>query len=181
MRKRALIITLASALLLVWGTLYAQTNNEYAEALKYYETGNYSEAIKYLKDYVEKKPEPSAYYLIGYALYKLGRNSEAAEYFKQAYFIDPNFSPQQMEYFKKKPREETKEIEKLSGKSQGMETPSQEPAVMGAPAEERAPEEETPSAAPSIPQSGAGEESTPAQPEPQKEVSPSQETVQPRQ
>ena len=79
MKNRILILTLAFALFLTWGTLYAQTEKEYSEALKNYEKGNYSEAIDYLKSYVEKKPEPSAYYLLGYALYKAGRYSEAAE------------------------------------------------------------------------------------------------------
>jgi hypothetical protein len=74
---------------------FAETDTEYDKALKYYNSGKYKEAVELLKNYVQTKPEPSAYYRIGYALYKLKKFNEADEYFKMTYLIDPMFSPQQ--------------------------------------------------------------------------------------
>lgn len=96
MRKPGLIIALSIMFFLLPGIALAEVNNvdnEYDAALEYYNSGKYEEVIKYLKIYVEKKPEPSAYYLLGYALYNLGRYEEADEYFADAYLIDPEFSP----------------------------------------------------------------------------------------
>jgi hypothetical protein len=73
----------------------AETDAEYDKALKYYNSGKYREAVELFKNYIQTKPEPSAYYRIGYALYKLRKFTEADEYFKMAYLIDPMFSPQQ--------------------------------------------------------------------------------------
>jgi hypothetical protein len=67
--------------------------NEYETGLKHYNRGEFGEAVKYLKRYVEKNPTSSAYYLIGYSLYKLDRHDEAHEYFKEAYLINTEFSP----------------------------------------------------------------------------------------
>jgi hypothetical protein len=75
--------------------ILAETDTEYEKALTYYNSGKYKEAIELLKNYVQTKPEPSAYYRIGYALYKLKNFNEADEYFKMTYLIDPMFSPQQ--------------------------------------------------------------------------------------
>jgi hypothetical protein len=75
--------------------ILAETDAEYDKALKYYNSGKYKEAVELFKHYVQTKPEPSAYYRIGYALYKLRKYGEADEYFKMAYLIDPMFSPQQ--------------------------------------------------------------------------------------
>jgi len=58
----------------------------------YYDLKNYKEAVKRFKEYTAKKPDPTAYYLIGYSLYKLGKFSEADDYFREAFFIDPDFS-----------------------------------------------------------------------------------------
>ncbi|MGE5893055.1 MAG: DUF5684 domain-containing protein [bacterium] len=127
MKKSVFLSVLILSCLLTWGIVAAQTTDEYQEALRYYEKGNFSEAVNYLKMYVDKKPDPSAYYLLGYSLYKLGRHSEASEYFKQAYLIDPNFSPQQMEYFKKQPKEEMKEIERLSREPEEKAATPEEP------------------------------------------------------
>jgi len=76
-------------------------NKEFRQGLQYYNSRNYKAAVKQFKEYVNSKPEPAAYYLIGYSLYKLGRFSEADEYFSQAYFIDPEFSLEKAGLIKK--------------------------------------------------------------------------------
>lgn len=66
---------------------------EFGEALSFYEKGDFNNAVKYLKEYVEKTPDPYAYYLLGYASYKIKNYSESIKYFKEAYTLDPNLSP----------------------------------------------------------------------------------------
>ena len=65
----------------------------YDKAIKAYFKKDYKTATKYFKVYVEKKPDPYAYYLLGYALYKMKKHPESAKYFREAYIIDPNISP----------------------------------------------------------------------------------------
>jgi tetratricopeptide (TPR) repeat protein len=79
----------------------APDNKEFRKGLKYYNSRNYKAAVKQFKEYVNNKPDPAAYYLIGYSLYKLGKFSEADEYFSQAYFIDPEFSLEKAGLIKK--------------------------------------------------------------------------------
>jgi tetratricopeptide (TPR) repeat protein len=74
----------------------ALADSEFDAALKEYYSGHYNETVIRLKAYVEKRPDAPAYYLIGYSLYKLDRFKEADEYFKEAYLIDPGFSPEQL-------------------------------------------------------------------------------------
>lgn len=98
MKKIAFIVIMSFVLLAVSDTILAKTDTaktdtDYDNALKYYNSKKYKEAVRIFKEYIKKKPDPSAYYRIGYALYELRKFSEANEYFKQAYLIDPNFSP----------------------------------------------------------------------------------------
>jgi hypothetical protein len=95
MKKIAFIIAVIVALFVLSGIILAGTDTDYDKALTYYNNGKYKEAITLLKDYIKKKPDSSAYYRIGYALYKLRKFDEANEYFKMAYLIDPQFSPRQ--------------------------------------------------------------------------------------
>lgn len=74
----------------------ANMNSEYEKALSFYNNGKFKEAAEILKEYVKHKPDSDAYYRTGYALYKLKRFDEADEYFRQAYLIDPDYSPQQI-------------------------------------------------------------------------------------
>ncbi len=76
----------------------AQMNDDYDRALYYYKKANYAEAVKYLNLYLEKKPDPSAYYLKGYALYKIGSYGDASKNFEDAYFIDPMFDPEKIDF-----------------------------------------------------------------------------------
>jgi TolA-binding protein len=80
------------AALLTAGLAGAQ-ENIYDKAVRAYDRRDFRTAVKYLKVYVEKRPDAYAYYLLGYALYKLKDNSESAKYFREAYTLDPNVSP----------------------------------------------------------------------------------------
>jgi hypothetical protein len=94
MKKTAFIFIMFFALFLVVSdTILAKTDTEYDKAFKYYNSKKYKEASLLLKEYVKKRPDPAAYYRIAYALYELRKFNEADEYFKQAYLVDPNFSP----------------------------------------------------------------------------------------
>ncbi len=81
------------------------SDSEFRIGLKFYNSGNYKAAVKQLQEYVNKKPDPTAYYLIGYSLYKLGKFSEADEYFNQAFLIDPDFSLEKVGLIEKPSRE----------------------------------------------------------------------------
>lgn len=96
MKHFAYTIIAFLAVLAMCNIILAETDAEYDKALKYYNSRKYNEAATLFKEYVKKKPEASAYYRIGYSLYKLRKYKEADEYFKMAYLIDPMFSPQQI-------------------------------------------------------------------------------------
>jgi len=81
--------------------VFAQTTDLYRAAIQHYYKGNYQKAEQLLKEYVKKSPTAEAYYLLGYCLYKMKKFDEANQYFKEAYLIDPNFSPTSASYFKK--------------------------------------------------------------------------------
>jgi tetratricopeptide (TPR) repeat protein len=61
--------------------------------MKAYHKKDFKKAILYLQEYVGQKPDPYAYYLLGYANYKLKNHAESAKYFREAYVLDPNISP----------------------------------------------------------------------------------------
>jgi len=65
----------------------------YAKGLEAYEKKDYRTAVKYLGEYVKKKPDADAYYLLGYAYYKLNNHPESMRAFKEAYTLDPGVSP----------------------------------------------------------------------------------------
>jgi TolA-binding protein len=79
-------------LLLITSPLMAE-ENPYDKAVHAYMKKDFRTAVKYLKEYVAQKPDPHAYYLLGYALYKQKKHSESAKYFEEAYVLDPNISP----------------------------------------------------------------------------------------
>ena len=93
MRRSFFVLVVLFVIFTVTAPVLGQ-ESEYDTGLKYYYNGKYEEAIKHLRDSVNKKPDPAAYYLIGYSFYKLGKFKEATPYFEEAYFIDPNFSPE---------------------------------------------------------------------------------------
>ena len=102
MKKSGLII----ALFLLFSSVSAGAvpdDVEFRKGLKFYNSRNYKAAAKQLQEYVKNKPDPTAYYLIGYSLYELGKFSEANEYFSQAYLIDPEFSLEKAGLIEKTP------------------------------------------------------------------------------
>jgi tetratricopeptide (TPR) repeat protein len=103
MKKVSLVIIMFIAWSVLPGAIFADSDFGYETALKYYSKGEYEEALKRLDAYVKEKPDPAAYYLIGYSLYELGRFAEADENFNQAYLIDPAFSPVKIELNEKYP------------------------------------------------------------------------------
>ncbi len=100
MKKIVFVFIMFFALFITTDTVFAKNNSEYADALKNYNSGKFTDAVTILKEYIKKNPQPSAYYLLGYALYELGNYDEANEYFKETYFIDPTFSPARTGYAK---------------------------------------------------------------------------------
>jgi tetratricopeptide (TPR) repeat protein len=74
--------------------------------MKNYYSGKYKEVVRDLKEYTEKTPDPAAYYLIGYSLYKLRNYAESEEYFKKAFLLDPQFSPETVGLVKRSPARE---------------------------------------------------------------------------
>ena len=114
MKKIVFVVLMVFALSAVYDTAFAAENSEYSKALKYYNSKKYKEAVELLKEQVQKNPSPSGYYLLGYALYKLGKFEEANEYFKEAYLLDPEFSIEKAGLIKKTPEAKAEEAEKPS-------------------------------------------------------------------
>lgn len=90
MRIFIIFLTLLS-LLAIYNSKVYSVNLE--EAIILYQKGNFKKCIKYLEDYTKTLPDPRAYYLLGYSYYKIKKHSESMKYFKEAYLIDPEFSP----------------------------------------------------------------------------------------
>jgi hypothetical protein len=130
MKKISFVVILWAAFFMSHSMIFASPDSGYDAALKYYAKGKYEEAVKYLEEYVQTKPEPAAYYLIGYSLYKLGRFSEADEYFNQAYLIDPTFLPEKIGLSQKYPPVKPKKAKKrVKGHKQAV-APKQKSGVV---------------------------------------------------
>jgi len=100
MKKTGLVIALLLLFAAVSGAAVSN-DTEFRAGLKLYNNKKYEAAVIHFKEYVNRKPDPTAYYLLGYSLYKLGRFSEADEYFREAYFIDPEISLEKAGLIKK--------------------------------------------------------------------------------
>jgi TolA-binding protein len=85
------ILVIGSVIFFLFSTVMAQEDS-YNKALKSYAKKDYRTAAKYFREYVEKNPDPAAYYLLGYAMYKMKKHAESVKYFKEAYLIDPDIS-----------------------------------------------------------------------------------------
>ncbi len=114
MKKLIFIVLMVFALSAVYDTTFAAENSEFSKALKYYNSKKFKEAVELLKEQVQKNPTPSVYYLLGYALYKLGKFEEANEYFKETYLLDPEFSLEKAGLIKKTPEAKAEDAEKPS-------------------------------------------------------------------
>lgn len=114
MKHFGLLVLFAVVFLMSNGNaLYAQEET-YEKAVNAYLKKDFKTAAAYLKEYVAHKPDAEAYYLLGYATYMIHRKSgglrksrgvEAADYFREAYLIDPNFSPKKIDYTKYKKKQ----------------------------------------------------------------------------
>lgn len=87
------IIALMFIILLFFVSSGLAQQSAYDKALDAYSKKEFNTAIEYLKEYIAEKPEAQAYYLLGYANYKLKKFKEAADYFSEAYLLDPEFDP----------------------------------------------------------------------------------------
>lgn len=94
MKKLMLSMVLFVLIAAVASATVPGEDKEFQSGVENYNTRNYETAVKHFQKYVGNNPDPTAYYLIGYSMYKLGKFSEADEYFKEAYLIDPGFSPE---------------------------------------------------------------------------------------
>ncbi len=103
--KRSLFGLLAGVffLLVSQGSLNAQPDGTYDRALYYYKRGDFNRVVELLEGYLRRTPEPSASYLMGYALYKLGRHQEAERYFRDAYLLEPDFRPERIDFSRARP------------------------------------------------------------------------------
>lgn len=66
---------------------------DFAAGVTAYKKQHYKECINQLQAYTNKTPDTRAFYLMGYASYKLRNYEQAREYFRKAYILDPNFRP----------------------------------------------------------------------------------------
>jgi tetratricopeptide (TPR) repeat protein len=93
-------------------------DGNYERALRLFKGRDYKNAVVVLEKYVAERPDPAAYYMLGYANYELKRFDKAREYFDAAYLIDPDFSYGKIFEHSALPDEEVKlihEVLELSG------------------------------------------------------------------
>ncbi|MEE8328380.1 MAG: tetratricopeptide repeat protein [Thermodesulfovibrionia bacterium] len=91
------IIVLVMFLLLIPFSVCIANNTSDSTSLKkaysLYAQGKMESAIEIMEDYVKRHPDPNVLYFIGYSYYELKKMDTAMKYFRQAYLIDPDFSP----------------------------------------------------------------------------------------
>ncbi|GAB4541768.1 MAG: hypothetical protein Fur0020_11240 [Thermodesulfovibrionia bacterium] len=80
-------------LFIIFTSSISYADDSLQKAYSLYYKGRMQEAIRLMKDYVDKNPDPKVIYFIGYAYYKIRDMENARRYFKDAYLIDPHFSP----------------------------------------------------------------------------------------
>lgn len=83
---------IAVLMIIVLSLSTAFAEDTYKTAVKAYLQKDYQKAVELLKGYISEKPDARAYYLIGYAYYKMNKLDEANNYFKEAYLIDPELN-----------------------------------------------------------------------------------------
>jgi tetratricopeptide (TPR) repeat protein len=86
------IVIFCSILLFAIGSVAYAYDETYEKAMKHFKSREYKRAIPYLENYVVQKPDPAAYYMLGYAYYQLRNFDRSKDYFDQAYLINPDFS-----------------------------------------------------------------------------------------
>jgi uncharacterized membrane protein YukC len=114
MQKTAVLFSaVLVAVIFSVSVLYAQ-DELFEKGRRAYLKKDYKTAVKYLSEYVAQKPDPEALYLLGYANYEVKRkgprqgkktfwgDTETAEYFKEAYLLDPKVSARSIDMKKGK-------------------------------------------------------------------------------
>jgi tetratricopeptide (TPR) repeat protein len=89
MKKSFSIILMALCIIGFGG--YASA--DYAAGVAAYKKQHYRECIDQLQAYTDKTLDTRAFYLMGYASYKLRDYEKSKEYFRKAYVLEPNFRP----------------------------------------------------------------------------------------
>jgi len=125
MKKVPLVMILLVLFAAVAAAAIPNDDKDFRAGLKSYNSRNYEAAVKYFKEYINKKPDPTAYYLTGYALYKLGKFSEADQYFRDAFLIDPEYSLEKVGLVKKASGEVMAKKPALTKKSEPAVMPTQ--------------------------------------------------------
>lgn len=74
----------------------------FGKAYSLYYQGKPSQAIKVLEEYVQTYPDPKALFFLGYVYYESKKMVPAMKYFKEAYLIDPDYSPMVKKYLEEK-------------------------------------------------------------------------------
>ncbi len=157
MKKLVFVVVFVLGLIVALNAAFAETDPDYAAALKLYNSKQYNRAAEQLKEYVKKNPTAAAYYLLGYALYKVGSFDEANEYFKEAYLLDPDFSLEKAGLIQKHPEE------KIVKTEEGPISEPQKPSV---------PETKTVEPGPTAPVTKLPAEIKPVKPKAPKEIPP---------
>jgi tetratricopeptide (TPR) repeat protein len=92
-RQMKMLIKLFVLLSLFFVSAEAGAGGEsYEKALRLFKDGDYKNAVVYLEKYISQRPDPAAYYMLGYACYELREFHKAREYFNAAFLIDPDFT-----------------------------------------------------------------------------------------
>jgi TolA-binding protein len=94
--KAAFLAAIITALLVSLPVFAQET--EYEKGAKAYMDRDYETAVVHLREHVSRVPDAKAYYMLGYSFYALERAgrkefAHSAEYFRQAYMIEPGFDP----------------------------------------------------------------------------------------
>ncbi len=87
------IIVLVTLLCVVSFSLCIADDDAFRKAYSLYYQGKTDQAIKVLEEYVNKYPDPKALYFLGYVYYESKKMEPAMKYFKEAYLINPDYSP----------------------------------------------------------------------------------------
>ncbi|MFN3739810.1 MAG: tetratricopeptide repeat protein [Thermodesulfovibrionales bacterium] len=93
-----LFVVICFSLLLYASSVMSQSAEDiYNLAVKAYKSGDFKSASQYFEEYVKLRPEPQAYYLLGYSYYKLKLFDKAEGAFNEAYLIDPELVPPKLD------------------------------------------------------------------------------------
>jgi TolA-binding protein len=95
-----LILCIVAVFLMV--SFAVAQDNLYDKGVHAYLKKDFGASVKFLREYVQKEPDPYAYYLLGYASYEMRKYPDSREYFRQAYFLDPAISAASVKEFLKK-------------------------------------------------------------------------------